>query len=140
MAELYPTRLDEYCKLKQLSFFELKIPCVFCKFDVSLQGLADFFMKDLCLLWKNNICFACCPPCLKLTARYERENYFQCSVKCDVIEGLLNVPLSKLTVRCIECYKKLDYVEKIQCCIQDLDFCLIRCHWKNYCRHCKHLK
>ncbi|ATQ38629.1 E6 [Gammapapillomavirus sp.] len=140
MAELYPTSLDEYCKVKNISFFDLKIDCIFCKFEVSLQGLADFHVKDLCLLWKNGICYACCRKCLILTARYEKENYFQCCVKPELIEGVVNLPLSKLLVRCIECYKKLDYVEKVQCCLQGYDFCLIRCHWKNFCRFCKPLK
>lgn len=140
MAALHPTRLDEYCKLYNLSFFDLDIKCIFCKFKVSLQHLADFYCKDLSLVWKNNECFACCSPCLRLTARHEKENYFQCSVKGCMIESFLNTPLSKIVVRCIECYKKLDYMEKIQCCVQETDFCLIRCHWKNYCRFCKLLK
>nr|AYA93436.1 MAG: E6 protein [Human papillomavirus] len=140
MAAFRPTRLDEYCKEKKLSFFSLEIPCVFCKFNLPLQGLADFHTKDLCLVWKKDKCYACCAPCLRLTAKYELENYFQCSVKGCMLESLLNVPLCELTVRCLLCYKKLSYEEKIYCCLQDLDFCLVRCHWKNFCRFCRVLQ
>nr|AYD41502.1 MAG: E6 protein [Human papillomavirus] len=140
MAALHPTRLDEYCKLNDVSFFNLEIPCVFCNFNLTLQGLADFHQKDLCLIWKHNKCFACCPPCLRLTAKYEFENYFQCAVKCCMLESLVKIPLSELTVRCLFCFKKLSYEEKIYCCLQNLDFCLIRCHWKNLCRFCRSLQ
>lgn len=140
MAALHPTRLDEYCTANGITFFDLQIPCIFCKFLVTLQGLADFFTKELSLVWKDNDCYACCPPCLRLTAKYEQENYFQCAVKCCMLETLVNQPLSELLVRCIVCFKKLDYSEKIYCCLQNWDFYLIRCRWKNYCRFCRSLR
>lgn len=140
MAALHPSKLDEYCLQKGISFFDLQIPCIFCKFPVSLQGLADFHYKDLCLVWKGDICYACCPPCLKLSANFEKENYCQCCVKWYMLESLVNTPLSEIIVRCIDCFKKLDYSEKIYCCQQNFDFFLVRCHWKNYCRICRYKK
>lgn len=137
MAAETPTRLDEYCKVFNKSFFELQLPCLFCKFYLTLQDLAGFFHKELCLVWRDEICYACCSPCLRLCAKYELENYSRCIVEGHCIENLLNVPLSNILVRCIFCLKKLDYAEKIDCCIKNLSFYLVRHHWRNCCRFCK---
>lgn len=137
MAAETPTRLDEYCKLFKKSFFELKLPCLFCKFDLSLQDIAGFYHKELSLVWRDTSCYACCSPCLRLCAKYEKENYTRCIVKGHCIETLLNVPLSNILVRCTYCFKKLDYAEKIDCCINNSPFYLVRHHWRNYCRFCK---
>ena len=100
MAAYYPTCLDEYCAVFGVSFFNLQMKCVFCKHRVSLQGLADFFVKDLSLVWKDNICFACCQQCLKLIAKYESEHFTRCTVRGDVLSYLLNKPISTIIVRC----------------------------------------
>lgn len=137
MADDNPIRLDEYCKRLGVSFFDVTLPCLFCKFTLTVQDLASFYSKDLCLVWRGKNCFACCTPCLKLCAKYEQENYSRCIVSGYCIEGLLNISLCNLLVRCLYCFKKLDYAEKIDCCVGDLPFCLIRHHWRNCCRLCK---
>lgn len=136
MAGLFPTDLKEYCTVFNISFFDIHVPCVFCKHSVSLQNLADFYCKGLSLLWKNNNCYACCSLCLKSIAKYEFEQYFTCSVKCHLIEAVVLKPLKDIVVRCRFCYKLLDYAEKLDCCARNFDFCLVRGHWKNVCRFC----
>nr|AYA94714.1 MAG: E6 protein [Human papillomavirus] len=136
MAGLCPTRLDEYCIKYQLPFFNLELPCIFCKRIIDLQSLAAFYVKDLSLVWKDDACYACCQPCLKLTARYERERYTRCIVKAYSLQFLLQLPLSAISVRCVICYKPLDTAEKFDCYTADYDFWLIRYHWRSYCRFC----
>ena len=138
MAELCPTRLDEYCKLFDISFFDVNIKCVFCNCKLSLQDLAGFESKCLSLIWKRNVCYASCTSCLRLSARYEREKYTQCIVKGYVLETLTTTPLSELIVRCKYCYRRLDYAEKIDCCVGDIPFLLVRSQWRNRCRLCRH--
>lgn len=137
MAAYYPTCLDEYCAVFGVSFFNLHMKCVFCKHRVSLQGLADFFVKHLSLVWKDNICFACCPQCLKLIANYESEHFTRCSVKGEALSHLLKQPLSAIVIRCTNCYKRLDCAEKIDCCNADIPFTLVRNHWRSLCRYCR---
>lgn len=138
MAELYPTSLDEYCKTFKISFFDLSIPCVFCNCTLTLQDLASFVTKCLNLIWKSNCCYASCAVCLRVSARYERERYTQCIVKGHMLETLTTTPLCELIVRCKYCYRKLDYAEKIDCCVGDLPFCLVRSQWRNCCRNCRY--
>lgn len=137
MAAYYPTTLDEYCATFGVTFFSLKLKCVFCKHIVSLQGLADFFVKHLSLVWKESICYACCPQCLKLIAKYESEHHTRCTVSGDTLSVLLKKPLSDIVIRCLQCYKRLDFAEKIDCCNADLPFCLVRDHWRSTCRNCR---
>lgn len=136
MAELQPTNLEDFCKLYNCSFFSLKFPCVFCKHLVDYLGLAEFHHKSLSLIYKNNQCFACCSPCLKVTAKYEIEQFYRCSVDASCIEYVCKKPLADIIVRCILCYRLLDFVEKYDCVVAELPFILVRHHWRNYCRHC----
>lgn len=137
MAALYPTSLDEYCACFNVSFFSLKLRCVFCKHIVNLQGLADFFMKSLSLVWKNEICYACCQPCLKLIAKYEKEHFTRCTVTGEVLLFLTKKPLKDLVIRCVSCYKRLDFAEKLDCCYGDVNFFLVRNSWRSECRNCR---
>ena len=75
MAGVSPTSLDEYCKKYKTSFFDLKLCCLFCKHELTLQDLAGFASKVLSLVWRGDDCFACCALCLRLSAKFERENY-----------------------------------------------------------------
>lgn len=136
MAETQPKRLDAYCEQQGISFFELRIRCLFCNFELDLQELADFHQKNLSLIYKEDTVFAACIRCIKLSARYERENYCRCSVPPDSIESVTGQKLSDLVVRCYMCYRRLDTAEKIDCVAADEDFLLVRHHWRNICRYC----
>lgn len=136
MADDKPKRLDEYCERFGLSFFDVKLPCLFCNFELDLQELAEFHLKTLSLIWKDNACFAACKRCIRLSARFERENYCRCSVPSDAIENVTGQKLCELTIRCYLCYKRLDQAEKIDCIAANEDFLLIRHHWRGVCRFC----
>lgn len=136
MAELQPTNLEDYCKFHNCSFFALSFPCVFCKHKVDYLGLAEFHHKTLNLLYKDNVPYVCCSPCLKLTAKYELQQYYRCSVDAACIEFLCKQPLKDIIVRCLLCYRLLDYLEKYDCVVCDFPFVLVRHHWRNYCRFC----
>nr|AYA94338.1 MAG: E6 protein [Human papillomavirus] len=136
MAGLQPCNLYQYCASKNLSLFDLRLPCVFCKNELDFMSLADFHLKNLQLLHKENTCYACCSVCLRVSAKFELENYFQCYVKAKYFTTLCEKPLQCIIVRCIDCYRLLDCMEKVDCCAADLPFCLVRGRWRNFCRHC----
>lgn len=136
MASLQPTRLNEYCKLHSIDFFDLRLHCIFCQFICSLQDLASFFEKNLSLVYRNNLPFACCMKCLKQTAIYERERFCQCTVKSSLIDVVTGKSLQDLIVRCLYCFALLDSIEKRECLNRDEDLCLVRGHWRWYCRNC----
>lgn len=136
MANGRPTSLEEYCRRFNISFFDLRVPCIFCLHPVNLQELAAFYLKRLSLIWRADRCFACCELCLKLSAQYERENYFQCAVYTSVIEGLLNQELRNVIIRCMFCCRLLDTIEKFDSLYRDDVLCLVRGKWRGTCRHC----
>lgn len=137
MAEEQPKRLDEYCKATGTSFFDLKLCCAFCKFQLSLQELADFFTKQLSLLYRDGIAHAACRGCLRLSARHEFELFCRCSVPADIICDILHEPITCVCVRCTECYKLLDAAEKIDLCAASEHLYLVRQYWRGICRDCR---
>nr|AYA94326.1 MAG: E6 protein [Human papillomavirus] len=136
MAALKPCNLYDYCVVNGLSLFDVTLPCIFCKHDLSFVALADFHAKTLQLLHKDDGCYACCAECLRLSAKFEIENHFQCCVDARFFTTICEKPLHEITVRCLECYRLLDYIEKFDCCAADSPFCLVRGRWRNLCRHC----
>ncbi|ATQ38359.1 E6 [Gammapapillomavirus 12] len=137
MGTSLPLKLDDYCKHYGISFFNLRLRCIFCKHWIDTVQLAAFHVKRLTLLWRNDVCFACCTPCLTLSARYERERFYQCSVKSDFLEDILHKPLADIVIRCVDCLCMLDLIEKIEHLLLDRPFHLIRGYWRGTCRNCK---
>nr|AYA93733.1 MAG: E6 protein [Human papillomavirus] len=136
MANGRPRSLEEYCRRYDISFFHLSVPCIFCFHHINLQELAAFYLKQLSLVWRADQCFACCEACLKLSAKFERENYFQCAARTSVLEGLLKQDLKSIIIRCMYCCRLLDTIEKYDSLYRDDLLCLIRGKWRGTCRLC----
>lgn len=132
-----PRRLDQLCDSTGVTFFNLKLPCAFCNFDLSLQELADFHTKNLCVLYRDGKPFGACRPCLKLSALHEYENYCRCSVQAEILPDILGLPITGISMRCKICYKLLDAGEKIDLCAGSETVYLVRNLWRGYCRDCR---
>lgn len=137
MDPALPRRLDQLCKDTGVSFFELKLQCAFCGFELTLQELADFHEKTLSLLYRGNVPYAACRPCLRLSAKHEFEQFCRCSVPAAALSDILRLPLTAVTIRCKECYRLLDLAEKIDLCAADESVFLVRSYWRGFCRGCR---
>lgn len=135
--EPLPLRLQDFCTKNGLSFFDVRLQCVFCEHWVSTVDLAAFHCKSLSLIWKANVCYACCSACLRLSALYESQRYYQCSVQSAFIEDIVRKPLNDIIIRCLYCLTKLDLLEKIEHKYSGEPFHLVRSFWRGYCRNCK---
>nr|AYA94944.1 MAG: E6 protein [Human papillomavirus] len=133
-----PLRLDEFCTKYGVSFFDLRLQCVFCKHWITTIDLAAFHCKSLCLIWKANVCYACCSSCLRLSAYYETQRFYQCSVSSEFIEDLVKKPLGDIIIRCLYCLTKLDLLEKLEHKYCGFSFHLVRAYWRGVCRNCKY--
>lgn len=133
-----PTNLEDYCKHYGVSFFNLRLRCVFCNGLVDCIDLAAFHHKKLALVWKSNVCFVACTNCLKLCAAYEKERFYQCNIRSDLLSDVLHKPLTEIVIRCMYCLCKLDHIEKLEHCYKQQLFHLIRCRWRGRCRNCKY--
>lgn len=137
MADVqFPSRVDEYCKYFNISFLDLRLRCIFCNHYLGVRELAEFYEKQLSLVWRKFECFACCEQCVCLSAKFERENFFQCAIKPDTIVDLAKQSLQDVTVRCIMCMTLLDVPEKFDHLCRNRSFMLVRSHFKGYCRRC----
>lgn len=136
MEPSQPTRLDEYCKLHCIDFFNLRLHCIFCKFICTLEDLAAFYQKNLSLVYRLGIPHACCSKCLRHSAEYERYKFFQCAVNYSVIDVIAGKSLNDLIVRCLYCLALLDYAEKYDCLSRGEQVVLVRGHWRSCCRNC----
>ena len=136
MADGRPTALDDFCRRFDISFFDLHLTCIFCSHTVDLQDLASFYLKKLSLICRGGCYYACCSECLRLSARFEQENYFQCSIKAVNLEEVAQRKIKEICIRCVCCLRLLDIVEKLDLLYSDQACYLIRGLWRGYCRNC----
>jgi hypothetical protein len=132
----FPKFLNDFCSHFQINFFDLCLPCIFCRCTLNPQELAGFYMKKLSLVWKEGRVFACCTKCLLLSAQYEKEHFFQCVASSGALEHLTKKTLSDICVRCIYCLTLLDLAEKVDIKNRELTYSLVRGHWRGVCRNC----
>lgn len=131
-----PLSLEDYCRQFDISIFDLHIQCIFCRFVLNIEHLASFANKTLSLIWRDNHPYACCISCARLSAKFECERYYQCSIRAVDIEGVLGKPLYALIIRCSECLRLLDIVEKYDGVCRNDYFHIVRSSIKGLCRFC----
>lgn len=136
MEPYQPATLNDYCRYFNLSFFDVSLQCVFCKFVLDTQHLAAFHKKCLRLVWRNGNCYACCCQCCRVSARYEFERHKRCSISAAMIQDVLRKPLNEIQIRCYGCLGLLDLVEKVDTISREDSFYLVRDGWKGLCRQC----
>ncbi|AXY87757.1 early protein E6 [Human papillomavirus type 210] len=136
METYRPTNIPDFCSFYNLKFTDVGMRCCFCKSWLNCVELASFHFKCLSLLWRENNCFACCCQCLRLSAKYEFQRYYRCSVKARLIEDIVQTPLNEIVIRCYHCFCLLDFIEKLEHKYRDDLFHLVRSFWRGECRHC----
>lgn len=136
MEQIFPTKLNDYCSYFEIDFFSLSLKCIFCKCFLDLVDLASFHQKDLCLVWRDNVCFACCDRCLKCSARYEANKHFQCTFNTSTLHAVVGRPLQNIEIRCYYCLCVLSLVEKFDLIAQGRPTCLIRGYFRAPCKDC----
>ena len=136
MEPLFPTKLNEYCSYFDISFFDLSLKCIFCKHYLNLVDLAYFYEKGLSLVWRNNICYACCDRCLKCSARYEANRHFQCTFNTATLHAVVEKPLEDIEIRCYYCLCILSLVEKCDLIARGRPTCLVRGYFRAPCKDC----
>lgn len=133
---LFPVCVEEYCNYFGVTFSELNFLCIFCRCPVPPLELLTFQYRQLSLVWREGTCYAACIACIERVAKYERDKFFQCAVNGMYIEFFTKTPLQDLIVRCMFCMRLLTSEEKIDIIGAGATFCLVRGHWKGYCRDC----
>ena len=136
MEQIFPTKLNDYCTYFEISFFDLSLKCIFCKHYLTLVDLAKFHEKNFCLVWRKNICYACCDKCVFCSARYEANKHFQCTFNTSTLHAVVQKPLQDIDIRCYYCLRVLSLVEKFDLIAQGKPTCLIRGYFRAPCTEC----
>ncbi|ACT76412.1 E6 protein [Human papillomavirus 116] len=136
MENPFPNDLRSYCNYFGICLFDLRLQCIFCKSILDIVDLAKFHKKELRLVWRCKVAYACCSKCLYASARYENENHFQCAVKASTLHDLLGTPLHQIYMRCNHCLSGLDLQEKFDLVARDCYVILVRGYWRGPCRDC----
>lgn len=136
MENPFPTCLRAYCQTFGISFFDLRLLCIFCKKYLTVVDLAQFYKKELCLVWRNHVAFGCCYKCICLSARYESDNHFVCAVKVQNLHDFLNCSLENIHIRCYYCLSVLTLSEKVDLITRGKSACLVRGYWRAPCSEC----
>lgn len=136
MENLFPTCLRDYCDYFEINFFDLRLLCIFCKRLLDEVDLARFHKKQLYLVWRGFVAYACCDKCLKLSARYESEKHCVCVVEAENLHGLIGVPVQNVLLRCKQCLGVLTLSEKVDLLTGRKLVWLIRGYWRATCSSC----
>jgi hypothetical protein len=136
MENIFPSCLREYCSYFNVNFLDLKLQCIFCRNICDIVDLALFFKKQLRLVWRSQIAYACCNNCIVLSARYESEKYSVCSVKAENLHALIRVPLQDVSLRCNYCIGLLTPSEKVDLITANRYVWLVRGYWRGICSAC----
>ncbi|ADQ39306.1 E6 [Colobus guereza papillomavirus 2] len=118
---------------------DLLLPCTFCGRFLSFSEVCEFDDKKLSLIWHNYTVSACCRCCCVATATYEFNEFYEQTVNGREIEQVTGLSILHLDVRCQNCLRFLDNIEKLDICGRNRPFHKVRNWWKGICRHCKYL-
>lgn len=99
----------ESCGLTLETFF---IPCFYCYKTLTYQEKIIFDYSQLLLVWKDELPYACCPGCIKISARLDFLLGYQRSVPHQHFAELCSYPWETVVVRCLACLRKLNEAEK----------------------------
>lgn len=131
--------VQTFCEFYGCTLETANIPCLFCHCILPFQDLCAFSTKCLNLVLRQYTFHAACTNCLRLSAQFEQNNYYQCTTSSCFLESLCGSHISNINIRCVFCMKRLDTIEKLDCLERGEDFHLVRGIWRSSCRLCKKL-
>ncbi|ACK76234.1 E6 [Erinaceus europaeus papillomavirus 1] len=119
-----------------LQVSDLGLLCLFCKRELTVTDKIAFDLKKLNLVLRADGIYGCCRTCCKATAEFENAKYLQMVVEADGVESFTGRGILEVYMRCWECMKELEAVEKCMQIIREEPFRLVRGGWKGLCAIC----
>jgi hypothetical protein len=135
--ESYPESVAGLAVLLDIPIEDLLIPCNFCGNFLSFLELNEFDAKNLTLIWKEHLVFACCRCCCTASGFFEFQNFYEGSVIGRDIETVEHKSIFDITVRCHQCLRLLDLIDKLDICGRSQHFHKVRGAWRGRCKYCK---
>ncbi|ABM67065.1 E6 [Macaca fascicularis papillomavirus 1] len=122
-----------------LQLQELSLPCNFCGNFLSVSELLELEEKGLQLIWKGDFVYGCCRCCCVATATYECMAFLEDTILGSDIEEREGKPIAEISIRCQNCLRRLDLIDKLDIVGRNELFHKVRGRWKGLCRQCKTL-
>lgn len=133
-----PATIAGLAALLEIPLDDCVVPCNFCGKFLSHLEACEFDDKRLSLIWKGHLVYACCRWCCTATATFEFNEFYEHTVTGREIEFVTGESVFDIDVRCQNCMRYLDSIEKLDICGRRLPFHKVRNSWKGICRLCKH--
>ncbi|AEA35073.1 early protein E6 [Human papillomavirus 152] len=135
--ESYPQSVAGLASLLDIPVEDLLIPCNFCGTFLTFLELQEFDAKVLTLIWKEHLVYACCRCCCTASGFFEFQHFYEQSVLGRDIETVANATIFQIVVRCHQCLRLLDQIDKLDICGRRQHFHKVRGGWRGRCRFCK---
>ena len=135
--ESYPQSVAQLARLLDIPVEDLLIPCNFCGNFLTFLELHEFDHKILTLIWKDHLVFACCRCCCTASGYFEFQHFYEQSVIGRDIETVEQKTIFEVIVRCHQCLRLLDQIDKLDICGRRQYFHKVRGGWRGRCRFCK---
>lgn len=112
MANINTFRLAEFAQSIGVQISDLLITCFHCNKWLTENEKILFEYCNLLLYWKNGLPYACCPACIKTSARVDFLRGFQRTVTWSQFAEVCSYPWESVPVRCLGCFRLLNDAEK----------------------------
>lgn len=135
--ESYPQSVAGLASLLDIPVEDVLLPCNFCGKFLTFLELQEFDAKILTLIWKEHLVYACCRCCCTASGFFEFQHFYEQSVLGRDIETVANKTIFEIVVRCHQCLRLLDQIDKLDICGRRQHFHKVRGGWRGRCRFCK---
>lgn len=130
------TSVRALCTALNIPSCDLLLPCILCGQFLHPEDIQNFDGAPFSLVWRQSGAYGICIQCTRISALFERINYYQGSYSADGYLGLYGEAVYCVTVRCLICMHRLS-IEEIDCMVQSQQaFYLVRGILRGFCAAC----
>lgn len=132
-----PQSLTQLAELLGLHVSDIEVNCFYCDRTLTFHEKILFVYSDLNLFWRGHVCYAGCQSCLRAVSRLEFVTFYEKLVSPREAEAELRVPFRELDIRCVKCYRYLNYTEKHDVLTSNENVAIVRGAARALCILCK---
>ncbi|AGM75106.1 E6 protein [Talpa europaea papillomavirus 1] len=135
--EPLPKTVAELYLSKGTSEHELRLPCNFCKKELTLLEQSAFAEQNFHLLWKDGLAYGCCKLCLAASAQKELVTFFEKLVSIVDVVAVLKKNIEEIEIRCSRCLYALTASEKQSALENKESVLIVKKRFRSYCSNCR---
>ncbi|AHJ81390.1 putative E6 oncogenic protein [Eptesicus serotinus papillomavirus 2] len=128
--------VQSLCSALGIPTCDLLLPCILCDCYLHLPDLQNFDAAPFTLVWRQGGAYGICTDCSRVSATFERTNFYQGSYSADGYLAVFGEAVFCVPVRCLYCLHRLT-IQEIDCMVQSQQiFYLVRGILRGVCEGC----